>query len=153
MGQRGDKYFIDILNKICVGNVNTEVEKTFKSRIIRSSDLYYPKYDLHVFVENVSVFNHNKVMLHQINGMPITIAAIDLIPIGCGFSNSQIMAARNRSISGTDGLSKTLTLKLKSKTMLTTNIDITDPLINGQIGVVKYFKFIWDKKLTLTLYT
>ena len=29
--------------------------------------------------------------------------------------------------------------------MLTKNIDITDPLINGQIGVVKYFKFLGDK--------
>ena len=37
------------------------------------------------------------------------------------------MAARNHSI------------------MLTTNIDITDSLINGQVGVVKYFKFLGDK--------
>ena len=55
------------------------------------------------------------------------------------------MAARNRSISQTGGLSKTLTLKLESKIMLTTNIDITDHLINGQIGVFKYFKFLGDK--------
>ena len=55
------------------------------------------------------------------------------------------MAARNRSISQTGGLSKTLTLKLESKIMLTTNIDITDHLINGQIGVFKYFKFLMDK--------
>ena len=29
--------------------------------------------------------------------------------------------------------------------MLTTNIDMTDHLINRQIGVVKYFKFPGDK--------
>ena len=29
--------------------------------------------------------------------------------------------------------------------MLTTNIDITACLSNGQIGVVKYFKFLGDK--------
>ena len=29
--------------------------------------------------------------------------------------------------------------------MLTTNIDITVCLSNGQIGVVKYFKFLEDK--------
>ena len=29
--------------------------------------------------------------------------------------------------------------------MLTTNIDITDRLINGQIGIVEYFKFLGDK--------
>ena len=39
-------------------------------------------------VENVPIFNHNKVMLDQINGMSITIDAIDSIPIGCGFSDT-----------------------------------------------------------------
>ena len=34
--------------------------------------------------------------------------------------------------------------------MLTTNIDITDRLINRQIEVVKYFNFLWTK---LILYT
>ena len=29
--------------------------------------------------------------------------------------------------------------------MLTTNIDVTDHLINGQTGVAKYFKFLEDK--------
>ena len=128
--KREDKYFINILNK---------VERTC------SSDLQYPKYVLHVFAENVPIFNHNKAMLDQINGRTITIDAIDLIPIGCGCSDSQIMAARNRSISQKDYLSKTLTLKLESKFMLTTNIDITVCLNNGQIGVVKYLKFLGDK--------
>ena len=98
-----------------------------------------------MFAENVPIFNHNKVMLDQVNGMPITNKAIDSIPIGCGFSDSQIMAARNHSISQPGSLSKTLTLKLESIIMLTTNIDITDHLINGQIGVVKYFGFLGDK--------
>ena len=77
--------------------------------------------------------------------MPITIDAIDSIPIGCGFSDSKIMPARNRSISQTGGLWKTLTLKLESEIILTTNIDITDRLINEQIRVVKYFKLLAGK--------
>ena len=84
-------------------------------------------------------------MLDQINGMSITIDAIDSVHIGCGFSDSQIMAAGNCSISQTGGQSKILTLKLESKIILTTNIDITDRLINRQIGVVKYFKFLRNK--------
>ena len=55
------------------------------------------------------------------------------------------MAARNLCISQTGSLSKTSTLKLESKIILTKNIGITDPLINGQIGVVKYFEFLGDK--------
>ena len=84
-------------------------------------------------------------MLDQINCMTRTIDAIDSIPIGCGFADSQIMAARNHSISQSGGLSKTLTVKLESNSMLTTNIVITDRLINGQTGVVKYFKFLGNK--------
>ena len=38
---------------------------------------------------------------------------MDSITIGCGFPDSQIMAARNRSISQIGGPSKTLTLKLE----------------------------------------
>ena len=34
MQQKGDKNFIDILNKVCVGNIYSEVERTLKSRII-----------------------------------------------------------------------------------------------------------------------
>lgn len=36
-----------------------------------------------VFPENVTVFNHNKVIPDQINSLPITIDAIDPILIGC----------------------------------------------------------------------
>ena len=42
-------------------------------------------------VENVPIFNHNKVMLDQINGMSITIDAIDSTPIGCGFSDTRFL--------------------------------------------------------------
>ena len=102
MRQRGDKHFIDLLNKVCVRNVDSEVEKRLKSRIICNSDLHYPKYAVHVFAENVLVLIHNKVMLDQINGMPVTIDVTNSIHIGCRFSDSQIMAARNRSISQTN---------------------------------------------------
>ena len=34
MRQRGDRHFIDLLNKVRVENVDSEVERTLKSRII-----------------------------------------------------------------------------------------------------------------------
>ena len=120
MRQRGDKNFIDILSKVRVENVDSELETIPKSRIICSSDPHYPKYALYVVAENVPIFTYSKVMLDQINGMPITIDAIDSIPIGCAL-DSEIMVARNRSISQTGGLSKSLTLKTGIKIILTTN--------------------------------
>ena len=84
-----------------------------KSRIICTSDLHYPKYALHVFAKNAPVFNHNKFMTDQINGIAITIDVIDSILIRSRFSDSQIIAARSRNISQTGSLPKTLTLKLE----------------------------------------
>ena len=139
---------INLLNKVCIGNVDCEVERTLMLRIICIRDFHYPNNALLVSAENFLVFNHNKVMPDQLNGLPITINPTNSIPICCGFSDSQIMAARNYSIYQTGGLSKTLTLKLEANVM-PTNINITDSLINGQIGVVKYLKFLGDKVDTI----
>ena len=120
--QRRDKHFINLLNKVRVANVDSKVERTLKSRIICSSDFHYPNYALHVFAQDVSEFNHNKVMVDQINGMLITIDVIDSISIGCGFPDIQIIAAINCIISQTVGLSKTLSLKLASVKRTDTHI-------------------------------
>lgn len=141
MWQKGDNHFINLLNKVRVGNADRENERTLKPRIICSRNFHYVNYGLHVFAEIVSVFIQNKVMLNQINSLPITIDIIDSIFIGCRFSESQIVAARNQSVYQTGGLSKTLTQKMESKIIFTTNIDITDCLVNEVIGVIKYFKF------------
>ena len=54
-------------------------------------------------------------MLNQINSLSITIDIIDSIFIGCRFSDSQIVAARNQIVYQTGGLSKTLTQKWNQK--------------------------------------
>ena len=61
--RKGRQAFYRYVKQNCVGNVDKLVEKSLKSRIICNSDLHYPKYALHVFAENVPVFNHSKVML------------------------------------------------------------------------------------------
>ena len=85
-------------------SVDSKVERNLKSIKICTSDRHYPKYALHVFPDTAAIFNHNKVMIDQINGMPITIDVKDSILIGCRFSDSQFMAARNRTISQTGDL-------------------------------------------------
>jgi len=40
----------------------------------------------------------------------------------------------------TGGLAQNLILKLQAKVMLTSNIDVSDKLINGQIGTVYYIR-------------
>lgn len=115
MWQKGDNHFINLLNKVRIGNAGRENERTLKPRIICSRNFHYINYGLHAFAEIVSVFIQNKVMLNQINSLPITIDIIDSIFIGYRFSDSQIVAARNQSVYQTGGLSKTLTQKWNQK--------------------------------------
>ena len=51
-------------------SVDSKVERNLKSIKICTSDGHYPKYALHVFPDTAAIFNYNKVMIDQINGMP-----------------------------------------------------------------------------------
>ena len=42
--------FIDLLNEVCVGNTDDDVEKLFKARFIYEFDENYPKVVLHVYI-------------------------------------------------------------------------------------------------------
>ena len=48
MRQRGEKHFIKLLNKVRVTNVDDEIERQLKSRIICRRDLYPPNYVLYL---------------------------------------------------------------------------------------------------------
>ena len=82
------------------------------------------------------------MMLNKLPGDLVAIHAIDTIPANIGYTQCQIMAAQSRKQPESGSLAILLTLKLESKVMLTVNIDIQDTLINGQMGVVKYFKIV-----------
>ena len=82
------------------------------------------------------------MMLNKLPGDLVAIHAIDTILATIGYTQCQIMAAQSRKQPESGSLAILLTLKLESKVMLTVNIDIQDTLINGQMGVVKYFKIV-----------
>ena len=142
MRQKEDKFFIDVLNKIRVGNVNVDIVKVLKSRFVNLDDHNYQEQALHIFAENGHVSTHNLMMLNKLPDDLVAIHAIDTIPANSGFVQSQILAAQNRKQSESGGLARLLTLKLESKVMLTVKIDTQERLINGQMGVVKYFEIV-----------
>ena len=142
MRQKEDKFFIDVLNKIRVGIVNVDIVKVLKSRFVNLDDHNYQEQALHIFAENGHVSTHNLMMLNKLPDDLVAIHAIDTIPANSGFVQSQILAAQNRKQSESGGLARLLTLKLESKVMLTVKIDIQERLINGQMGVVKYFEIV-----------
>ena len=52
---------------------------------------------------------------------------------------TDVLQAQNRKQSDTGGLALLLIVKANARVMVITNIDLSDRLMNGQIGVVKYF--------------
>ena len=49
---QNDKLFIDLLNKVPVGNIDDDVEKLLKTTFIHESNENYPKDALQMYAEN-----------------------------------------------------------------------------------------------------
>ena len=142
MRQRGDVKFIDLLNKIRVGNIDEGVQKQIRERFIEESDINYPKNALHMYAENYPTVKHNRKILDKLPSKTYTISAIDQIPNDCKYPATLISLAQNKKQSETGGLAKCLEIKVGAKVMVTVNADIQDMLINGQIGEVAGFEIM-----------
>ena len=55
---------------------------------------------------------------------------------------SDIFEIQNRKQSDTGGLALLLKVKIDTRVMITTNIDVSDRLVNEQLGTVKYIAVI-----------
>lgn len=140
MRQKDDKEFVQLLNRLRTGNCLDNDLEILKSRIISTDDPSYPTEALHVFAENSLVNDHNNKMLEKLDSPSVTLVAFDKYPQNV--SSSVIQKTLSRSHCQTGGLHKELTIKEGARVMVTTNIDIEDRLINGQLGTVKQIRFI-----------
>ena len=136
--RQDDEMFINLLNKIQVGQIDQNTEHVIKSRFIDKDDTSYPGNVLHIFAENAPVKRHNENRLKHIPGKLITIPAKDEVPKNSKISD--VREAQNRKMSETGDLASILELKINARIMLTTNINIEDRLINGQMGTVKHIE-------------
>ena len=134
MRQRGDTVFIDLLNNVRKGKLTESDIDILRSRIITENHLDYPQHALHLFAENAPVLEHNEKKLLSLSSPICVINAIDKIPRDV--PDTLVQNALNRKQSETGGLAHILKIKVGAKVMLTSNIDINDRLINGQIGTV-----------------
>ena len=76
--------------------------------------------------------------MKQIPRQLITIPAKDKVPKNSKISD--IREAQNRKQSETGGLKSSLEIKVNARVKLTTNINIIDQLINGQMGTMKHIE-------------
>ena len=76
--------------------------------------------------------------MKQIPRQLIAIPAKDEVPKNSKISD--IREAQNRKQSETGGLKSSLEIKVNVRVKLTTNINIIDQLINGQMGTMKHME-------------
>ena len=79
----------------------------------------------------------------------VSFNAMDQLPRGVTLSEEEPVSLRAKKLADTGNLSSRLELKIGARVMLINNIDISDRLINGQTGVVKYIKSTAEKKKKL----
>ena len=69
------KLFIDLCNKVRVGNNDDDVENLIKARLIWEPDENYSKGVLHKYVENEPAIKRNEAVLNELSGERYTTEA------------------------------------------------------------------------------
>lgn len=134
MRQKDDQPFAQLLNRFRTANQIEEDMKCIQSRSTDPSDVNYPSDVLHIWAENYYVDQHNNLKLRQIPKPLFHLKATDQYPPNV--SKERIDSILSKGRSDTGGLDSNIYIKETARVMLTTNMDIADRLINGQLGTV-----------------
>ena len=136
MRQKDDQPFIELLNRFRTGSQTDEDIQCIQSRSISPLDDNYPTDSLHniIWAENNLVTQHNNARPNQIQRPLFQLTAIDQYPPNISKQDIDRVLATGRSETG--GLDHEIFVKETARVMLTTNIDIADRLINGQMSTI-----------------
>ena len=134
MRQKSDKAFTELLNRIRTVSHTEDDIKVIQSRCFAPSNPDYPSGALHIWAENAPVNEHNERKLETIQTQLYILKAKDLYPKNVNKQDIDGVLAKGRS--ETCGLDSEIRIKEGARVMLTTNINIQDRLINGQMGTV-----------------
>ena len=96
MRQKGDAEFINLLNKIRIGDIDADVQQKLKGRFVNETADKYPENAVHFFVENYPTVVHNKKILATLPDELHRVNAIDNIPADCMYPLQSIVAAQNK---------------------------------------------------------
>ena len=137
MRQRGDQPFSELLCRVRTNTCTTDDVKVLKSREIATDSPNYPSQALHVYRLNADVDQRNTDMLDSIapQSAQFAIKAIDSV---AGQTNHISLTSLSDKRSETGGLHGTLKLAVGARVMVTTNVDVSDGLVNGARGKVVY---------------
>ena len=85
-------------------------------------------------------------MLEAINDEMCVVPAIDILPKN--IASQRIKEALDQNQTDNGGLASVIKIKVNSRVMLTVNVDLSDRLVNGQLGTVKHISKNLNGKVT-----
>ena len=135
MRQKEDQPFTHLLNRFRTASQTEADIQCIQLRSVNPIEPNYPKDALHIFAENAPVDQHNNEHLQSLRTPLHRLKATDQYPPNVSKQDIDRVLARGRSETG--GLDSEILVKENCRVMLTTNIDINDRLINGQMGTIK----------------
>ena len=110
--------FINTLNKIWEGEIDEDVELTWKSQFFSKDEPLYPENAVHIFAENKPVEYHNKVQLDNVDSDLVSIQETNEIPRQVKLTESQVEAIKQGKLSETGNLAYLLKLKIGAPIIL-----------------------------------
>ncbi|KXJ10338.1 ATP-dependent DNA helicase PIF1 [Exaiptasia diaphana] len=138
MRSKDDQPFVEMLNKFRTASQTEQDIKHIQSRSIQPEAENYPSDAIHIYAENKPVDEHNNTKLSQLPGTLFNLRAADQYPSNVSKTDIERVLSKGRSDTG--GLDYDIHIKEGARVMLTSNIDIADRLINGQIVQKNDFK-------------
>ena len=141
MRQKKDQPFTQLLNRFRTASQTEADIQCIQLRAVNSIEPNYPKHALHIFAENAPVDQHNNEHLQCLTTPLHRLKATDQYPPNINKQDIDRVLARGRSETG--GLDSEILVKENCRVMLTTNRDINDRLIKGQMGAIKIKGTLW----------
>ena len=150
MRQRGDREFSELC-RVRTDSCTLEDVETLKSRCIAADEENYPSQALHVYRLNSDVDSRNALMLDNLapDNSQYTMKASDSVAGQTGHISLSTLSNNRSSVTG--GLHSTLKLAIGTHVMLTTNVDVSDGLVNGARGQVVHIDTNPDRQVTRIL--
>ena len=89
-------------------------------------------------------------MLEAINDETCVVPAIDILPKN--IASQRIKEALDWNQTDTGGLASAIKIKVNSSVILAVTVDLSDRLVNGQLGSVKYVSKNLNGEVTKNIY-
>ena len=141
--QGEDLEFSEILNRIRVGEQTEDDFVKLRTRVFSQKDERIPEDAVHIFATNAEVNFWNQIFMDRLPGAEFSVETTVTHPV---LKNFKVNVDPSGFIHNTS-LLKTLTFKIGSKVMLTTNLCTVDGLTNGAFGKIVGIKTTADQRL------